>query len=564
MDKSFIPKLFTVLKEGYTKRQFTSDALAGLIVGIVALPLAISFAIASGVSPEKGLITAVIAGVIISAFGGSRVQIGGPTGAFIVIVFDIVNRHGVDGLTVATFMAGIVIVVFGITRLGGLLRYIPYPLIVGFTSGIAVIIFTAQLKDFFGLQVAAMPADFIGKWGTLFNNMHTVNFWSVILAGSTIVIIRLFSRLTSKIPGSVVAILLATVIVAVFDLPVETIESRFGEIPSSIPAPKIPNVDFETIRELLGPAFAIAMLGTIESLLSAVVADGMTSGKHRSNIELVAQGAANIFSSIFGGIPATGAIARTATNIKNGGRTPVSGIIHAITLLIIMVFAGQWAKFIPMPCLAGILIVVAYNMSEWRSFVSMLKGQRGDVAVLLSTFLLTVVFDLVIAIEIGIVLAFFLFVGRISKITQFAEIDLQSGEDDEIKYLESQKLTIPKGVEVYEINGPLFFGAAHRFKEVARELKKHTKIIVIRMRQVPFIDATGAHNFAEVIREFQSEKIKTVLSGVRPELLEDLHKNRIDFLVGRKNILPNIEEALARASEIMEQESKHVTRSKNA
>ncbi|MFZ1313169.1 MAG: SulP family inorganic anion transporter, partial [Chitinophagaceae bacterium] len=410
----FRPKIVDTLKS-YSRQQFSRDLMAGLIVGIVALPLAIAFAIASGVSPEKGLYTAVIAGFIISAMGGSRVQIGGPTGAFIVIVYGIVQVHGVNGLIIATFMAGIMLIIMGFARLGSVIKFIPHPLIIGFTSGIALIIFSSQMKDFFGLQMGVVPADFLDKWISYVANFRTVNVYAVLLAVATVLIILFWPKITHKIPGSLIAILVTTAAMQWFNLPVETIGSRFGSIPSSLPTPVVPDIDFATIKELIQPAFTIALLGGIESLLSAVVADGMIGGNHKSNMELVAQGTANIFSSLFGGIPATGAIARTATNVKNGGRTPVAGIIHAITLLLIMLFVGKWAALIPMATLAGILVVVAYNMSEWESFMSVFKGPRSDVAVLLTTFFLTVIIDLTVAIEIGMILAAFLFMRKMIK-----------------------------------------------------------------------------------------------------------------------------------------------------
>ncbi|MFS8083835.1 MAG: SulP family inorganic anion transporter, partial [Ginsengibacter sp.] len=407
MKGMFKPKLFDTLKN-YSGKQFSNDVLAGIIVGIVALPLAIAFAIASGVTPEKGLITAVIAGFIISAMGGSRVQIGGPTGAFIVIVYGIVQMYGVSGLIVATFMAGIMLIIMGFARLGTVIKFIPHPLIIGFTTGIAVIIFSSQVKDFLGLKMHVVPADFLEKWSAYFKNMQGVNIYAILIAVATIAIILLWPKVSKKIPGSLIAILITTIVVQLFHLPVETIGSRFGIISSSFPKPEIPLVDFATIKHLIQPAFTIAILCAIESLLSAVVADGMIGGNHRSNMELIAQGTANIFSSIFGGIPATGAIARTATNVKNGGRTPIAGIVHALVLLIILLIAGKWASYIPIANLAGILVIVAYNMSEWRNFKSILKGPRGDVAVLLITFFLTVLIDLTVAIEVGIVLAAFL------------------------------------------------------------------------------------------------------------------------------------------------------------
>lgn len=547
----FKPKLFTTLK-GYTKAQFTNDAIAGIVVGIVALPLAIAFAIASGVSPEKGLYTAIIAGFIISAFGGSRVQIGGPTGAFIVIVYGIVQKYGIDGLTIATFIAGIMLMIMGFAKFGSVIKFIPHPLIVGFTSGIALIIFSSQMKDFFGLEMGAVPSEFIDKWVDYFHHFNSVNWYAIIVALGTVIITFGFSKITSKVPGSLIAIIFFTVIANLLNWPVETIGSKFGEIPSSLPMPVVPHIDFNTIRHLIQPAFTIALLGGIESLLSAVVADGMIGSSHRSNTELIAQGGANIFSSIFGGIPATGAIARTATNIKNGGRTPVAGIIHAVTLLIIMLFIGKWATLIPMSCLAGILVVVAYNMSEWHSFVSVAKGPKSDVAILFTTFFLTVLVDLTVAIEIGMVLSAFLFLRKMSTMTNvnsitqaLNEIEETDNDPDAIA-----KFKVPQGVEVYEIEGPFFFGAASKFMESIRLIEKIPQALVIRMRHVPFIDATGLHTLEKIYHESQAQKYKLILSGVNEKVYFELNKSRLLFKIGKKNVLPNISEALKRAQEI--------------
>ncbi len=493
MKDQFTPKLFSLLKAGISKKQIEKDILAGIIVGIVALPLAIAFAIASGVSPEKGLITAIIAGLIISALGGSRVQIGGPTGAFIVIVYAIVQEHGVGGLTIATLMAGFIIIGMGLAKLGNYLKFIPYPLIVGFTSGIAIIIFSSQVKDLFGLPIDSLPADFIEKWKAYAGNFTALNWTAVAIGISTIVIALNFHRLSKKIPGSIAAIALSTFVVYFFDLPVDTIESKFGEIPNHISLPVIPRVDFATIQALIQPAIAIALLGAIESLLSAVVADGMIGGRHRSNVELLAQGTANIFSSIFGGIPATGAIARTATNIKNGGRTPIAGIIHAVILLLIMLLFAPIAKLIPLSCLAGILIVVSWHMGEWHHFYALLKSNRMDVIVLLTTFFLTVFFDLIIAIEVGMILSSFMFMKRMSEatsITGTANI-FKTNDERGIPLFEEELSEIPKGVVLYEINGPLFFGASQKFQEIISDLHEQPKILILRMRHVPFIDATG-------------------------------------------------------------------------
>jgi len=459
------PKLFTTLKN-YTKEQFVADATAGVIVGIVALPLAIAFGIASGVTPEKGIITAIIAGFIISAFGGSRVQIGGPTGAFIIIVYGIVQNYGTTGLAIATIMAGVILVIMGLVKFGSLIKFIPYPVVVGFTSGIALLIFSTQMKDFFGLQIQKVPSEFHEKWIAYFGAISTVNFYVLGIALLALFIMIFWPKITHRIPGSLIAIIVTTVIVLVFKLPVDTIGSKYGEIPSNIPMPTYFEINLTVIKNLIGPATVIALLAAIESLLSAVVADGMIGGKHRSNMELIAQGLANIITPIFGGIPATGAIARTATNIKNGGRTPVAGIIHALTLLLIMLFFGSYAKLIPMATLAAILVIVAYNMSEWHSFISLLKSPASDVAVLVTTFFLTVIFDLTVAIEIGMILAVLLFMKRMAEVSNVSVITRELEDQEEQPDSNAiDKKQIPPGVEVFEINGPFFFGAAKKFKD---------------------------------------------------------------------------------------------------
>ncbi len=541
MKEIFRPELFTVLKQGYTKQQFTKDLFAGIIVGIVALPLAIAFAVASGVSPEKGLITAIIAGFIISFLGGSRVQIGGPTGAFIVIVFGVLSEYGMDGLIISTIMAGIMLILFGILRLGSLLKFIPHPLIVGFTSGIALIIFSTQIKDALGLEISEVPADFIGKWNVYFHSLSSINWLAVIISAGTILISIGFTRITSKIPGSFIAIIVMTLLVALFDLPVTTIESLYGEIPNKISL-TLPTFDLSNIRHYFEPALTIALLCAIESLLSAVVADGMIGGNHRSNTELIAQGIANIVTPLFGGIPATGAIARTATNIKNGGRTPVAGMIHAITLLLIMLFFGKWAKLIPMSCLAGILILVSYNMSEWRSFYSILKGSAFDIIILVSTFLLTVLVDLTVAIQIGIVLSALLFMKRMADNGQAI---LRDKESDIIENYGH----VPKEIEIYEISGPFFFGAAKHYSQVLKGRASSTKVLIIRMRHVPFIDATGTHNFKEAIKSLRSEDRIIILSGVQPNVKKELDKSGISALLGPEHIFDNFDTALSYAEE---------------
>jgi len=548
-ENQFTPKLFSLLKGGIKKEQLLKDLIAGLIVGIVALPLAIAFAIASGVSPDKGLITAIIAGLIISVLGGSRVQIGGPTGAFIVIVYAIVQEHGVNGLTIATFMAGFILIAMGLARFGNLLKYIPYPLIVGFTSGIAVIIFSSQIKDFFGLAIDKVPADFIEKWEVYALHFDEINWMAFAIALGTVVIALNFHRVTTKIPGSIIAILLSTLLVQWFQLPVTTIETTFGEIPNKLSMPTIPHIDMATVKALIQPALAIAFLGGIESLLSAVVADGMMGGRHRSNAELVAQGVANCASAMFGGIPATGAVARTATNVKNGGRTPIAGITHAVVLLLIMLLLAPYAKLIPMAALAGILVVVAYHMSEWRQFKSLLKGNKSDVLILLVTFFLTIVFDLVIAIEVGIVLSSFVLMKRMSDSMSIEKADEVQQNGDSL--FEDELPALPKGVAIYEINGALFFGVAQVFQDTINNLQNKPKVLILRMRHVPFVDATGVYRLKEVIKQFKAQKVTIILSGVNKRVMEDLEKADIDQVLEKGNLLDNIAGSLKRATEVL-------------
>jgi SulP family sulfate permease len=544
------PKLLDTLKN-YNSHQFSKDLMAGLIVGLVALPLAIAFAIASGVSPEKGLYTAVIAGFIISAMGGSRVQIGGPTGAFIVIVYGVVQDFGVSGLIIATFMAGVMLIIMGFARLGSVIKFIPYPLIVGFTSGIALIIFSSEVKDMLGLHMGTVPADFLEKWKSFGQYFFTTNKYAVTLGIVTILIIQLWPRVSHKIPGSLIALLITSAAVEFLHLPVETIGSRFGSIPSSLPHPSLPQMDYGTVKSLIKPAFTIALLGGIESLLSAVVADGMIGGNHKSNMELVAQGTANIFSSLFGGIPATGAIARTVTNIKNGGRTPVAGMIHSITLLLIMLFFGRLAMLIPMATLAGILIVVAYNMSEWENFLSILKGPSSDSAILITTFLLTVLVDLTVAIEIGMVLSAFLFMRNMIK---FSEVNIITGHMDKSGSPNErlENFTIAQNVEVFEISGPLFFGAAYKFKDAIRFIEKHPRILIIRMGNVPIIDATGIRTIKEVNKEYKQRGTQLILSEVTSsQIMEELKKSRLLFSIGKANVTATFKEAVERSQKIL-------------
>ncbi|MDR1526137.1 MAG: sulfate permease [Dysgonamonadaceae bacterium] len=552
----FKPKLFTTFRN-YSKEKFLSDLMAGIIVGIVALPLAIAFGIASGVSPEKGLITAIIGGFIVSFLGGSSVQIGGPTGAFIIIVYGIVQQFGLEGLAIATVLAGVMLIGMGLLRLGTVIKFIPYPIIVGFTSGIALTIFTTQIKDLFGLSMTSVPADFISKWTAYGKAFTTTNIWSVIIGISSILIIIYSSRLIKKIPGSLIAIIILTIVVYLLKnfagiTGIETIGDRF-QINASLPEPTTIAISFESINLLLPAAFTIAMLGAIESLLSATVADGITGDRHHSNTELIAQGAANIVTPLFGGIPVTGAIARTMTNINNGGRNPIAGIIHAVVLLLILLFLGPLTKHIPMACLAGVLVIVSYNMSEWRTFRSLLKNPKSDVTVLLVTFFLTVIFDLTIAIEIGILLAMVLLVKRVSETSHVSVIkDELNMETDAEKTADNDKLILPKGVEVYEIDGPFFFGIANKFEESMRMANiEKPKIRIIRMRKVPFMDSTGLHNLESLYRVSHKENIQLVLSGVNDKIKAMLDKSGFADKIGKENICSNINEALWRVEEMI-------------
>ena len=555
--KQFIPKFFTLIREGISRDQLQRDIIAGVIVGIVALPLAIAFAIASGVSPEKGIITAIVAGFIISLLGGSRVQIGGPTGAFIAIVYSVILEYGVEGLIISTMLAGILLVIMGLFQLGNLFRFVPYTLVVGFTSGIAVIIFTSQLKDIFGLNIDNIPSDFFSKLVVYRQNWGEINVTATIIAVATIVISFQFHRVSRKIPGSVIAIILSTMTVLVFDLPVPTIGSVFGSIPNSISIPEFPQVDLGTIRMLIQPAFAIALLGGIESLLSATVSDGMTGGRHRPNIELIAQGIANCFSSLFGGLPATGAIARTATNVRSGGRTPIAGITHSVVLLAIMLILAPYVRHIPMASLAGILVVVSYHMSEWRQFKSLLRANRMDVLIMLSTFFLTIIFDLVIAIEIGMVLSSFALMKRLSESTTIRSTnELSTAEGDDGERLFEQELpTLANGIELYEINGALFFGAAHIFQDTLRSIGSKPRVIILRMRNVPFIDATGIYRLMEVIRQFNDNRVRILLSGVHKNVIVDLEAHDIYSLIGKDDINGDIGSTLKRANEYLSKDS---------
>lgn len=555
---SMIPALFSSLKN-YNRRQFTSDLMAGIIVGIVALPLAIAFGIASGVTPEKGIITAIVAGVLISLLGGSKVQIGGPTGAFIIIIYGIIQQYGMQGLTIATLMAGAFLILFGLLHLGTIIKYIPYPIVVGFTSGIAVTIFTTQMKDLFGLTIAEVPSDFVEKWICYAQNIATIDWWSTLIGLASVAVIALTPRITKKVPGSLIAIVLLTVVALLLKnyagvTTIETIGDRFS-ISNQLPDAQVPAISWTTIKGLVAPALTIAVLGAIESLLSATVADGVIGEHHNSNTELVAQGVANLASPIFGGIPATGAIARTMTNINNGGKTPIAGIIHAVVLLLMFLFLMPLAQYIPMACLAGVLVMVSYGMCGWRSFLSIMKNPKSDVTVLLITFFLTIIFDLTVAIEVGLICACLLFMRRMAETSDVKIISQEidpSQEDSDFQMGNLEHLTIPEDVEVYEINGPYYFGVGNRFEEIMGALhKKRPKVRIIRMRKVPFVDSTGIHNLTNLCIMSQKEGIQIILSGVNLTVNAVLQKAGFYELVGEANICSHINLALERAKELL-------------
>ena len=535
------PKLFSTLR-GYDRTQFARDAVAGVIVGIVALPLAIAFAIASGVSPQAGLWTAIIAGFLISVFGGSRVQIGGPTGAFVVIVYGIIQKYGVDGLTVATLMAGVILVVMGLVGFGSMISFIPHPLVTGFTSGIAVIIFSSQVKDFFGLRMGTVPTSFVGKWDAFFEHASAFTPSAALLALSALAIVLLWPKVSRRLPAPFVALIATSVVAWWLKLPVETIGSRFGAIPTSFPHPVLPHVGVEQVIGLVGPAFTIALLAAVESLLSAVVADGMIGGRHRPNVELVAQGLANLVAPLFGGIPATGAIARTATNVKSGGRTPVAGIIHAFTLLLITLFAGKLAAYIPMATLAAILVVVAYHMSDWRGFRSELRSPKSDVVVLLTTFALTVLVDLTVAISVGMVLASFLFIRRMASVTSVTMVT----DDLEDDTLDTRR--VPKGAEVYEITGPLFFGAAAAFRDTLGSVAANPRVLIVRMRHVSAVDSTGLRALSELVHRCRTQGTSVFLTEVHTQPLAALEASTTLDDIGRENVFDTLDAALASAT----------------
>jgi len=542
----FQPKLFTLLRNGISKEQIFKDIIAGSIVGIVALPLAIAFAVASGVSPEKGIITSIVAGLIISIFGGSRVQIGGPTGAFIIILYGIIQQYGINGLMVSTALAGMILIAFGFLRLGNLLKYFPHPLIIGFTSGIAVVILSTQVKDGLGLNIEKLPADFFEKWELYFEHIHSINFYALAITLTTIFITMNFKKLGTKVPGSFIALMLLTIVVQVFHLPVATIETFFGAIPNNITF-SVPHIELSDLTTYVVPAFIIALLGSVESLLSAVVADGMIGGTHRSNTELIAQGLANIATPFFGGIPATGAIARTATNVENGGRTPIAGITHSIVLLLIMLFFMNFAELIPMSVLAGILITVSLNMSEYKLFFSILKGSAYDYIVLLTTFILTITVDLTVAIQVGIVLSSLLLMKRMADVEKHEIV--VSHDDNDIENYEK----LPKGIAVYEMGGPLFFASAKQYAKLIKQRGVSAKVLIIRMRYVSFIDATAIYNFNETIKLLKENGTIIITSGTNNEVFQALKRHGIVSLIGEENIHRTFTRSVNYAIEINKQ-----------
>lgn len=558
----FTPRLFSELRH-YSREKFAADAMAGLIVGIVALPLAIAFGIASGVSPSQGILTAIIGGFIVSALGGSRVQIGGPTGAFIVIIYGIVSNPalGLSGLMVATMLAGVFLILLGVCRLGTIIKFIPYPIVVGFTSGIAVTIFTTQIKDLLGLTIdGALPGDFLSKWVVYFHHFPTVDLVTTLVGLLSILIISLTPKVSRKVPGSLVAIIVMTLVGyfvnTYYATPgqhlITTIGDQFGEIRAEIPPLVMPDLTWESVKGLFPTAMVIAVLGAIESLLSATVADGVCGDHHNSNQELIGQGVANLCTPLFGGIPCTGAIARTMTNINNGGRTPVAGLIHAVVLLVIFLVLMPLAAYIPMACLAGVLVVVSYNMSGWRTFLQLMKNPKSDIIVLLITFFLTVIFDLTVAIEVGLLIACLLFMRRMAETTQIKVIadEIDPAEDVDVLLHDEEHLVIPEDVEVYEINGPYFFGIANKFEELMTTMDRHPYVRVIRMRRVPFIDSTGIHNLQNLCEMSHREGTHIVLSGVTPNVYAVLEHAGFCHLLGKDHICPNINVALDRAAAI--------------
>ena len=547
--REFEPKLVTVLREGYSRRQLARDVSAGVQVGIVALPLSLALAIASGVRPEQGLFTAVVAGFLISALGGSRVQVGGPTGAFIVLVYGVVQTHGYDGLAVATMMAGGIMVLMGFARLGNVIKFVPYPVVVGFTSGIAIIIAVSQLRDLLGLDMEVVPVDFLEKIRAYAESVDSVDPWALAVGAGTVVFLRYWPRVNPRIPAPLLALVLATAGAWALRLPIETIGDRFGAIPHMLPSPRLPSASYAEVRALFPPAIAIALLASIESLLSAVVADGMIGGRHRSNMELVAQGVANVASPVFGGIPATGAIARTALNVRSGGRTPVAGMVHALTVLGILFALAPLASLIPMAALAGVLFMVAYHMSEWRMFVKLFRSPKSDILVMLTTFLLTVLVDLVVALQTGIVLAAFLFMRRMAELSEAAYVKdmMAEGEGLDPKMAEP----LPHGVEVFQVHGTLFFGAASKFKDAMRRVEKPPRILILRLREVLAIDATGLRALEDVLDKAKADGTQVLLTGVQAQPRSVLARAGILERVGEENVVPDFQRAVERAKAIV-------------
>ena len=547
----YIPVAFQTLKT-YSRSQFLADLVAGLTVGVVALPLAMAFAIASGVSPERGLYTAVVAGFLISLLGGSKVQIGGPTGAFVVLVSAIMMEYGYNGLVVCTLMAGVMLIIMGLARFGGMIKFIPFPVVTGFTSGIAVIIFSTQIKDLLGLEMDDVPADFLPKWKAYVAHLGSINWSAAIIGFATIALIPLLRRLGPRVPAMLIVMVLAAVAARLFQLPVETIGSRFGDLPNRLPSPSLPDFSFSQMQELFVPALTMALLAGIESLLSATVADGMIGTRHKSNMELIAQGIANIGSGVMGGIPATGAIARTATNVKCGARTPIAGMIHAITLLLILIFLAPLAREIPMACLAGILVFVAYQMSEIEQFRKLFTAPRSDITVLLTTFFLTVLIDLTVAVQVGVVLAALLFIKRMSEVTNIGVVTRELHDAADVEDPNAASLrNIPDGVEVYEIYGPFFFGAAEKFKDTMTDMKLPAKVLIVRMRDVPAIDATGLNVLSEFCRHCSRNGTHLLLSDVHTQPVVALQKSHLWNEMGEDNILGNLDAALERARELL-------------
>ena len=550
MNKNYLPKIFIVLKEGYNKQKFLNDLIAGIIVGIVALPLSIALAIASGVSPEKGLYTAIIGGFAISFFGGSRVQIGGPTGAFVVIIYGIIQKYGYNGLLVATLMAGIMLIFFGIFRFGTVIKYIPYPVTVGFTAGIALLIFSSQIKDLLGLNIEKLPAEFIEKMEVIYHNLNSFNYIAFLIGISTIIISILWNKKFKKIPGSLIAIIITTLVVSLFHLPVETIGSQFGSVPNTFEPLQFPDISFKLVKELFYPSLTIALLAGIESLLSAVVADGMIGTKHNSNMELIGQGIANLLTPIFGGIPATGAIARTATNIKSGGRTPFAGIIHALVLLMIMLFLGKLAVLIPMATLAGILAIVAYNMSEINHFIELKDAPKSDGFVLIITFLLTVFSDLTVAIQFGVLASALLFMKRMSDVSESNFVTKRLKEQEK-EFISDEFKEMPKDIEIFEINGPLFFGASSFFQDNLNAIETKPKVLILDMEHVPVIDATGIHILEKVITTSLKNGTHPIIVGLNKQPYTAIKKIHLDQKIGKENMCKNITEGIALSKKIL-------------